>query len=327
MELGLQHALKVADIQRRLLTFEADPGSGEAILAEVADLLHADAAMAAWLNEGTPLLVTWNAGPQIEEYFFRTFAGVDRDGNIRSTDPDLDNINLTRRQMGSGVYHESAFARRAVIENAAFHREAFRPAGMNHVVGMTTRLAVGEAVFAMGYSNADAPSFAGGRAEIVLNLLLPAFVHSFEALDRQARNFERLQRAIVESDMNVTLQDGQLGDNNGTGAFLNLPLPGPDAGYLSISPPNAATLAARLAESFGLTKRQTDTAHCLLDGLSTKEAAARMGISPNTVRRHCEAVLTRTGVSRRSELNRLARSLTAARPEDPHLSAGRRRLK
>lgn len=314
MELDVQHALKIADIQRSLLAFEAEPGTGETILADAAELLDANAAMAAWLNEGTPFLVTWNAGPQIEEYFFRTFAGVDRDGNIRSTDPDLDNINLTRRQMGSGVYHESAFARRAVIENAAFHREAFRPAGMNHVVGMTTRLAVGEAVFAMGYSSADAPALVSGRAEIILNLLLPAFVHSFEALDRQARNFERLQRAIVESDMNVTLQDDQLGGDNATGAFLNLPLPGPDAGYLSISPPDAATLAARLAESFGLTKRQTDTAHCLLDGLSTKEAAARMGISPNTVRRHCEAVLTRTGVSRRSELNRLARSLTAAQP-------------
>ena len=314
MELDVQHALKIADIQRRLLAFEAEPGTGETILADAAELLDANAAMAAWLNEGTPLLVTWNAGSQIEEYFFRTFAGVDRDGNIRSTDPDLDNINLTRRQMGSGVYHESAFARRAVIENAAFHREAFRPAGMNHVVGMTTRLAVGEAVFAMGYSSADAPALVSGRAEIILNLFLPAFVHSFEALDRQARNFERLQRAIVESDMNVTLQDDQLGGDNATGAFLNLPLPGPDAGYISISPPDAATLAARLAESFGLTKRQTDTAQCLLDGLSTKEAAARMGISPNTVRRHCEAVLTRTGVSRRSELNRLARSLTAARP-------------
>src|SRR6056297_3109830 len=314
MGLGLTGAMALADLQRRLLALDPVPATVEGLLKDIAELVEADSAMAAWLNEGTPLLTTWKAGPQIEAYFFQTFAGVDRDGNIRSTDPALDSINLTRRQMGSGVYHESAFAGRDVIENAAFHREAFRPAGMNHVVGMTTRLAVGEAVFAMGYSSADAPALVSGRAEIILNLFLPAFVHSFEALDRQARNFERLQRAIVESDMNVTLQDDQLGGDNATGAFLNLPLPGPDAGYLSISPPDAATLAARLAESFGLTKRQTDTAQCLLDGLSTKEAAARMGISPNTVRRHCEADLTRTGVSRRSELNRLARSLTAARP-------------
>jgi DNA-binding CsgD family transcriptional regulator len=206
--------------------------------------------------------------------------------------------------MGSGVYHESAFAGRDVIENAAFHREAFRPAGMNHVVGMTTRLAVGEAVFAMGYEDGDAPALVRGDAEIILNLLLPAFTNAFGALDRQARNSERLQRAISESDLDVSLHD----DADDSRAFLNLPLPGPDTGYLAISPPDAATLATRLAENFGLTKRQKDVALCLLDGLSTHEAAARMGISVNTARRHCEAVLNRTGARRRGELNRIARS-------------------
>lgn len=319
MHIDLTGAMALADLQRRLLALDPVPDTVEGILKDIADLVEADSAMAAWLNEGTPLLTTWKAGPQIEAYFFQTFAGVDRDGNIRSTDPALDRINLTRRQMGSGVYHESAFAGRDVIENATFHREAFRPAGMNHVVGMTTRLAVGEAVFAMGYEDGDAPALANSQAEIILNLLLPAFESAFDALDRQARTLERLERAIAQSDMQVSLRGDDRDKESQSGVFFNLPLPGPDAGYLSISPPDVATLADRLAEKFGLTKRQTDTAHCLLDGLSTKEAAARMGISPNTVRRHCEAILTRTGVSRRSELNRLARSLTAARPKEPHL--------
>jgi len=315
MHIDLKRALAIADIQRRLLTIEADQGTVQGILEDVARLLDADAAMAAWLNEGTPFLATWNAGPQIEAYFLKTFAGVDRAGNIRSTDPDLDSINLTRRQMGSGVYHESAFAGRDMIENAAFHREAFRPAGMNHVVGMTTRLAVGEAVFAMGFASGDAPAITGGKAEIILNLLLPAFAQAFETLDRQARNLERLQRAIAESDMEVNLRDDDQGNNGDARGFLNLPLPGPHAGYLAISPPDAATLAARLAENYGLTNRQQDIARCLLDGLSTKDAAARLGISLNTARRHCEAVLNRTGASRRGELNRLARSLTLAPPK------------
>lgn len=315
MEIDLRLAKRLAEIERRLLKLEADPGIVEGILGDVARLVEADAAMAGWLNEGTPLLATWNAGPQIEEYFVRTFAGVDRDGNIRSTDPDLDSINLTRRQMGSGVYHESAFADRAVIRNAAFHREAFRPAGMNHVIGMTTRLAVGEAVFAMGYRHSDSPALVNGKAEIILNLLLPAFAGTFDTLDRQAHNFERLQRAIEESDMEVRVEDADQGAGAGSGAFLSLPLPGPDAGYLAISPPDAATLASRLAEKYGLTPRQQDIAQCLLDGLSTKDAAARLGISPNTARRHCEAVLTRTGASRRGELNRIARSLDPRTPE------------
>lgn len=310
MHIDLTGALALADLQRRLLALDPVPNTVEGLLKDIAELVEADSAMAAWLNEGTPLLTTWKAGPQIEEYFFQTFAGVDRDGNIRSTDLALDRINLTRRQMDSGVYHESAFAGRDVIENAAFHREAFRPAGMNHVVGMTTRLAVGEAVFAMGYDDSDAPALVKGYTEIILNLLLPAFSNAFGALDRQARNSDRLQRAISESDFDVSLHD----DSDDPRGFLNLPLPPPDTGYLAISPPNAATLAARLADEYGLTQRQKDIACCLLDGLSTKDAAARLGISPNTARRHCEAVLNRTGASRRGELNRLARSPTRKMP-------------
>jgi DNA-binding CsgD family transcriptional regulator len=309
MEIDLDCARTLAGLQRRLLDLEADPDTVGALLGEVARLVDADAAMAAWLNEGVPLFATWNAGPQIEAYFARTFAGVDRDGNIRSTDPDLDRINLTRRQMGDGVRHESSLAGRAMIENAAFHREAFRPAGMNHVIGMTTRLDVGEAVFAMGYARHDAPALVGGRAEIVLNLLLPAFASAFGALDRGARNFDRLQSAIAQSDMDVSVRDD---DDGGSEAFLCLPLPSPEAGYLSVSPPDAATLAARLAATYGLTPRQQDTAACLLDGLSTRDVAARLGIRVNTARRHCEAVLHRTGARRRSELNRMARTLSRA---------------
>lgn len=311
MEIDMHTALRLADIQRRLLDLEVTPEIVKAILKDTANLVDADAAMAAWLNAGTPFLTTWNTGPQIKEYFFRTFAGVDRDGNIRSTDPKLDSINLTRRQMGSGVYHESAFAGRDMIESATFHQEAFRPAGMNHVLGMTTRLAVGEAVFAMGYHSGDAPALVTGQAELMLNLLLPAFVKTFQTLDREARTFERLQCAIVESDMDVSVRE----DEHKSGAFLNLPLPGPDAGFLAISPPDAGTLAARLADTYGLTKRQEDIARCLLDGLSTKDAATHMGISVNTARRHCEAVLNRTGARRRGELNRLARSATRQPPK------------
>lgn len=305
MDVDLPLAQTLAAIQTRLLNIEPDAGAVADILEDVATLVEADAAMAAWLNEGTPLIVTRNAGPVIEAYFSRTFAGVDRDGNIRSTDPDLDRINLTRRQMGDGVRHESALASRGVIENAAFHREAFLPAGMNHVIGMTTRLAVGEAVFAMGYAAGDADALAGGRTETLLNLLLPAFASGFNALDRRARSYERLQRAITESDMDICVRD----DDNGSQAFLTLPLPDPESGYLAVSPPDAATLAARLADFYGLTRRQKETAEGLLDGLSTRAVAARLGVSLNTARRHCEAVLHRTGASRRGELHGMARNL------------------
>lgn len=303
MEFDLESAQTLAQLQRRLLALEADRETVAGILADVAKLTEADAAMAAWLNEGAPFFASWNAGPQIEAYFAKTFAGVDRGGNLRSTDPDLDRVNLTRRQMGDGVYHEGALASRAVIEGAAFHRDAFRPAGMNHVIGMTARLAVGEAVFAMGYAAGDASALVQGRAETVLTLLLPAFACRFDQLDQRARNRERLDRAIRESDMDV-----RLGDESGRDAFLNLPLPGPERSYLAVSPPDAGMLAARLAEIYDLTHRQQETARCLIDGLSTQDVACTLGISLNTARRHCEAVLHKTGARRRGALNALART-------------------
>lgn len=305
MDIDLDLARTLAAIQKRFLALDPDRRAVASLLEDVATIVRADAAMAAWLNEGTPLLVTWNTGPQIEAYLARTFAGVDRSGNVRSTDPVLDQINLTRRQMGDAVRHERAYASRGNIERAAFHREAFRPGGMNHVIGMTTRLAVGEAVFTMGYADGEAPALARGLAETVLTLLLPAFASGFARLDDSARSFEMLQRSIEDSDMEVSLREKDCA----SAALLNVPLPEPSTGYLSVSPPGAAMQAARLAKGYGLTDRQRQTAQCLLDGLSTKELAARLGISPNTARRHCEDVLHRTGARRRAELNRLARNL------------------
>lgn len=302
MEVDTRLAKEIAGLQHRLLGVETDTSVIRALLVDTARLVGADAAMAAWLDEGAPWIVTWNAGPQIEAYFARTFAGVDRDGNIRSTDPDLDRVNLTRRQMGTGVRHERAFASRESIENAAFHREAFAPAGMHNVIGMTTRLAVGEAIFAMGYDTADSPSLADGRSEIILNLLLPAFAHGFGAIDRRARNLERLEQAIARSDADVRVHAA----DTGPAAMLSLPLPDPGAGFLSVSTPDTATLARRLARAHGLTKRQQEVAQHVLDGLSTRDIAAHLDISLNTARRHCEAVLTRTGARRRGQLNTLA---------------------
>lgn len=141
-----------------------------------------------------------------------------------------------------------------------------------------------------------------GRAEIVLNLLLPAFATGLVALDRNSRNFERLQRAIAESDMDVSVHE----DDIDSGAFLTLPLPEPETSFLAVSPPDTATQAARLAGTCGLTRLQQDTARFLLDGLSTRDVADRLGISINAARRHCEAVLYHTGARRHGELNRLA---------------------
>ncbi|MEW5422338.1 response regulator transcription factor [Amorphus sp. 3PC139-8] len=185
---------------------------------------------------------------------------------------------------------------------------------MNHVMGMTSRLSVGEAIFAFGYDEEDASALVGGRAETILTLLLPAFEHCFQTLDRRYRHRERLAKAISEASLPATILDADA--DVPPSSLLQLPLPELAPGsenppYLSVSAPETSSLAARLAHTYELTERQRLTAELLLSGLSTTEIAEELGVRYNTARRHCEAVLQKTGAGQR---HRLARMATAGDP-------------
>jgi len=61
------------------------------------------------------------------------------------------------------------------------------------------------------------------------------------------------------------------------------------------------------SRSAGLTERERDVAALLLDGLTSKEIARRLGISPRTVDVHRGTLIRKHGVNTKSELiNRLA---------------------
>jgi DNA-binding CsgD family transcriptional regulator len=55
-----------------------------------------------------------------------------------------------------------------------------------------------------------------------------------------------------------------------------------------------------LAEQFDLTQRERETVEYLLQGLTSKEIATRMGISPNTVKAFLRLVMVKMKVSTRS---------------------------
>ncbi|MDZ7852845.1 MAG: LuxR C-terminal-related transcriptional regulator [Halomonas sp.] len=312
MELSNHELEQVTRLQEALLNIRLDRTRIRELLAEIAELVGAKAAMGAWLDGGMPILVTHRAGPEIERYFASVFAGVDAEGNIRAKDPLLDEINLTRRRMGSGVYHENALADRETITRATFFQEAFAPAGMHHVIGMTTRLAVGEALFTFGFEGDDDPGFVSGRTENLLRLLLPTFGFGFGAIDRAHRHQERLDKAIAEARVAATVKklgvDGHQPHRDMAGkSLIRLPLPellGEEGGQLQVSL-NALRiedLAAALAIRFALSPRQRETAELMLRGFTSREIADELGIRINTARRHCEAVLQRVGVGRRDQL-------------------------
>lgn len=84
------------------------------------------------------------------------------------------------------------------------------------------------------------------------------------------------------------------------------------------APPSIAVLLERsssgygllteVAQQFDLTHREYESVELLLQGLTTKEIAARMGISPNTVKAFLRLVMVKMGVSTRSGIvGRIAR--------------------
>ena len=62
----------------------------------------------------------------------------------------------------------------------------------------------------------------------------------------------------------------------------------------------ASWRAADVSESFRLTEREREVIELLIQGLTNKEIAVRMNISPNTVRAFIRMVMGKLGVSTRS---------------------------
>lgn len=66
----------------------------------------------------------------------------------------------------------------------------------------------------------------------------------------------------------------------------------------------------------GLTRRENEVAHLIGIGLSTKEIAQRLGISPHTTRHHTERIFARLGVSSRAGVAAIVGE-RCARGDDP----------
>lgn len=313
MEFSAEELDRLTAFQRRFLSISLDRDNVGGLLSEIGTLVGADAGFAAWLDDGAPWMVGWRVGPQIEAYFGETFAGIDRIGNIRCHDPDLDALNRRRRGLGTGVYHENALAPRDRIINTAYHRQAFEPAGMPCVIGMTARLSVGEAVFAFGFQAPEAKGFTTGETEARLRLLLPSFEAGFQAIDRRNRHRERLEDALRATPLPTQIHGPD--DPPDPTALLQLPLPElatPEPAesdwcvpHLHIGQIGADRLASAIADRHALTARQNEVVVLLVHGLSTRAIADRLGVTYNTARRHCEAILQKTGVNRRDQLGAL----------------------
>ncbi|MDP9428158.1 MAG: helix-turn-helix transcriptional regulator, partial [Actinomycetota bacterium] len=69
-----------------------------------------------------------------------------------------------------------------------------------------------------------------------------------------------------------------------------------------VEPAGPGDVAEMLARAYGLTPRERDVALGLARGESTEALAARLFLSPHTVRDHLKAVFRKVGVASRAEL-------------------------
>ena len=90
-----------------------------------------------------------------------------------------------------------------------------------------------------------------------------------------------------------------------TGVWLTMHgslLEGTDQLALVIEPAKAADVAPLLVAAYGLTQREVEVTRSISRGLGTSEIAAKLFLSPHTVRDHIKAVFEKVGVSSRGEL-------------------------
>jgi len=84
----------------------------------------------------------------------------------------------------------------------------------------------------------------------------------------------------------------------------------PCAGLILVRRPAHSERLRRFADLFALTAAETRVAAHLIEGSGVLKAAARLNISPTTVRTHLTSILRKTGASRQAELVKIFYEVT-----------------
>ena len=317
--LGPGEISQIAAIQSLLLELprSRDFATIRKILEDTAALIGASRGFSGIWFDGQLNFVPFDIGPQIEQQILDNFIAIDADGYFVMRDKEYELVNRRRREFGSGIQPDWRIYDLHTKISSPWYKEVFAPAGMGQTIGLNTRLPVGEAIMCFGFDGEDDPAYKSNRTLLILELLLPAFVASFEQLYEGSMNradvlglidFLPYPAALRANDGELHHANAAAGDKDwnvltsAPGVFV---LKGPNLpdlrGTEIVIDLNGEDISLReLARSRGLSERQADVAEQIALGLADKEIARKLDISPNTARRHCEAVLDRLNVNSRS---------------------------
>lgn len=293
------------DQQTALLTARLDQAEAvRGIFLALADLIGARRGFVSTTLGGHLSFIKEGVGPQIEAYLAQVFRGFDAVGNVLLSDPELEEINRRRREMGAGIHHEARLQMRQLIERTDYFQNAFAPAGMHHVIGLSVPLRLGETVFAFGFDGDDDPGFTSDRTIALLRLVLPAFSAGFTEADRRANADIRLSEALGQVPDAQVLNKAPQHAAKDQIIMPGPAVPGHDQTWITTRARPAARSGdlKQAARYFGLTDRQIEVMELMMAGVSSPQIAEQLNISPHTARRHGEAILKRLGIRSRSAI-------------------------
>ncbi|MDQ3933175.1 MAG: helix-turn-helix transcriptional regulator [Actinomycetota bacterium] len=123
------------------------------------------------------------------------------------------------------------------------------------------------------------------------------------AMPVEASAFASRVRAVAEGQEPEGPLRGRLRTRSGVWLSMHgSMLEGTDQLALIIEPAKAADVAPLIVEAYGFSQRELEVTRLIASGLGTSQIAAKLFLSPHTVRDHVKAVFEKVGVSSRGEL-------------------------
>jgi HD-GYP domain-containing protein (c-di-GMP phosphodiesterase class II) len=190
--------------------------------------------------------------------------------------------DLGRAAVSTGIWDKPG-----PLSDGEWERVRLHPYGTDRALARATGLAPIARVAALHHERLDGSGYPGGAAGIALGTgaRILAAADAYQAMTESRAHRPALSPAQAADEL---VRDARAGRLDGEVVDAVLAAAGQSAGRRAREWPA------------GLTDREVDVLRLVARGLSNREAAGRLGLSPKTVGHHVQHVYTKAGVSTRA---------------------------